>query len=452
MAYAAVASSGNGLADRTPVYGKRAVRSKGSVSLKDLLLSETNAPVFELEYLPEACTVEADGEAIKASLLNKLNRAVKRLKAWRMVTGGVPKADITISHSRVKKLISSADLRNDISFLSVTPDDVLHAVTGGTNPVAALRMGSPGIIVWNLMQVILLAYVVVYVPFRKSFADVDDASCQKHPVFEGIDLFVDTFYLGDLLISACTQTVNEQGKLLSHLKDTVPHYIFSWTFVRDLVPAAPISWIEFVNNADDCNVVSTTSSVGLAKLLRILRIFRILRVLKLFNVKFVNEFLRHLDPNVKTLMGFFLSLVVLVHLLACMFFYTKKDAPDIGMWYVEHGLANGPNRPIRIYLACVYFIVATLATVGYGDIHATQQDERIAMICIMLLGTIVFALIISTASMIVQNSSMDDAAHGSKISKVHEFCHSWQLPENVKYQILDYFLASKVIKTLNPET
>jgi CRP-like cAMP-binding protein len=61
----------------------------------------------------------------------------------------------------------------------------------------------------------------------------------------------------------------------------------------------------------------------------------------------------------------------------------------------------------------------------------------------MLLGTVVFALIISTASMIVQNSSADDAAHGAKIAVVHQFCSSWNISENLKNHILDFLLLSK---------
>jgi hypothetical protein len=43
--------------------------------------------------------------------------------------------------------------------------------------------------------------------------------------------------------------------------------------------------------------------------------------------------------------------------------------------------------------------------VGYGDISADHAQERIVSVIIMLIGTIVFALIISTASMIVQVSA-----------------------------------------------
>jgi hypothetical protein len=71
------------------------------------------------------------------------------------------------------------------------------------------------------------------------------------------------------------------------------------------------------------------------------------------------------------------------------------------------------------------------------------MSERMLAIGIMLMGTIVFALIISTASMIVQSSGADDAAHGAKIAMVHEFCRNWSIYDDLKYEILDFFLSSK---------
>jgi potassium voltage-gated channel Eag-related subfamily H member 1 len=124
--------------------------------------------------------------------------------------------------------------------------------------------------------------------------------------------------------------------------------------------------------------------------------------------------------------------------------YETRHNTTLGR-YEEQGLSSGDNnsRPIRIYLSCVYYIVATLATVGYGDISGDHMEERMLAVAIMLLGTVVFALIISTASMIVQNSSADDAAHGAKIAVVHQFCSSWNISEDLKSHILDFLLLSK---------
>jgi hypothetical protein len=76
-----------------------------------------------------------------------------------------------------------------------------------------------------------------------------------------------------------------------------------------------------------------SNNENLIKLLRIMRIFRILRVFKLFNFDFMNRLSRQIDPNIKTLGTLFAALMVLVHLLACCWFFVKKDSPSIVAWH-----------------------------------------------------------------------------------------------------------------------
>ncbi len=106
-----------------------------------------------------------------------------------------------------------------------------------------------------------------------------------------------------------------------------------------------MSWIEFAASQDcDSQTVAQAIGVGpdsqvrdssndnLIKLLRIMRIFRILRVFKLLNIEFVNRLMRQVDPNFKTLGSLFAALTMLVHLLACLWFYFKKDSQSIDAW------------------------------------------------------------------------------------------------------------------------
>ena len=65
-----------------------------------------------------------------------------------------------------------------------------------------------------------------------------------------------------------------------------------------------------------------------------MRIVRILRVFKLFNFDFMNRLARQIDPNIKTLATLFAALMVLVHMLACFWFFVKKDSPSIVAWRV----------------------------------------------------------------------------------------------------------------------
>jgi hypothetical protein len=315
----------------------------------------------------------------------------------------------------VLQLVTREDVRHDVAKLERSAEKhlelALGAPTSARRLLVALDPASPFMICWNLIQFILFCYVILYIPYRVSFSTVGELffvgnECGKDDVIEGMDLFVDTFYLVDLVISACTQTVNDRGIPMILLKHTIPNYVLSWVFLRDVAPAVPMSWIEFAaSSSQGCNSSTAAQSMGLGpdsssrnsnndnliKLLRIMRIFRILRVFKLLNVEFISRLARLVDPNLKTLGMLFAALTVLVHLLACLWFFIKKDSTSITAWYSlpiltfklfldiifmapnryeEQGLSSGYNRPIRVYLACVYYIIATLATVGFGDISA----------------------------------------------------------------------------------
>ena len=440
-----------GPAAAMPMYG-RSTSSSRSMSLRDVM--EANGANHNEVFSTTDSVLEEESSIQEfPSPMQKFSRALKRLRGMQKFTSSDPQHFKTGSAQwqiQIKQLISRPEVRQHVAFLAPITDIHCDNAPEQASKVSfkslnALRASSPGMIIWNMIQVVLLLYIIIYIPFRVSFANIDDSGCTKAYVVQGIDLFVDTFYLIDLVVSACTQSVNNQGLSLLQLKDTVPHYVWSWVFVRDLAPAIPMSWIEFNMYEIESCASSSGSNVGLAKLLRIMRIFRILRVFKVFNVKFINDSLRHVDPNMKTLVSLFLSLLLLVHFLASIWFFVKKESSSISSWYIEQGLNSGANRPLRVYLTCVYYIAATLATVGFGDVVADHEDERMISMGIMLLGTVVFALIISTASMIVQSANVEESAHGSKIAMVHEFCANWKLNEKMKYEILDFFLSSKDI-------
>lgn len=449
-----------GLQAASPLYGhsRKLASSQQSMSLLDFM---KQSGVDDLLNPTDTPSVPSPA----FNLNQKFNRALRRLHAARKLES--IKSDLqqstdgcAMSYIQIKKLISKPEIRQDVVSASPLLDDHTndaHVIVSKNNVASpkslnALSANSFGMIIWNLIQVVLLLYIITVIPYRFSFANLDNTSCKKEPVLEGIDLFLDTFYILDIVVSACTQSVSDQGIPLLSVKETVPHYLWNWAFVRDLAPAIPMSWIDYAQTNEDCTSSSTVTNAGITKLLRIMRVFRIFRVFKLFHVKFINDNLRNIDPNVKTLATLFTALLFLVHLLASIWFFVKKDSSSISAWYIEQGLDSGDNRSFRVYLSCVYYIVATLATVGFGDIAADHQDERIMSIGIMLLGTVVFALIISTASMIAQNANMDDAAHGSKIALVHEFCSRWKLSEPLKYDILDFFLCSKDIFIENANT
>ena len=56
-----------------------------------------------------------------------------------------------------------------------------------------------------------------------------------------------------------------------------------------------------------------------------------------------------------------------------------------------------------LYIASFYFTVATITTVGYGDIHAYSTNEFIVGIIFKIIGVIGFSFASGMLSAIIQN-------------------------------------------------
>jgi CRP-like cAMP-binding protein len=90
------------------------------------------------------------------------------------------------------------------------------------------------------------------------------------------------------------------------------------------------------------------------------------------------------------------------------------------------------------YISSLYFIITTLTTVGYGDIHGTNDNERVFLVCVMFGGTLIFATIISSASQIVANLGASSNRHNAQLKNVFNFCKKWNVPLRQSNRVIDY--------------
>lgn len=66
----------------------------------------------------------------------------------------------------------------------------------------------------------------------------------------------------------------------------------------------------------------------------------------------------------------------------------------------------------------MYFIVQTVATVGYGDVNPTNTKERIFLICLMLIGVVAFSFIAGSLTSILQAIDEKNSEDGAVDAKI----------------------------------
>ncbi len=75
---------------------------------------------------------------------------------------------------------------------------------------------------------------------------------------------------------------------------------------------------------------------------------------------------------------------MMLHSMACWWYWVARikgfsDETWLGQNYDWVGVLSITGK----YVYCLYFVVTTFATVGYGDIHAYTIPEIIMVMCIM---------------------------------------------------------------------
>ena len=143
------------------------------------------------------------------------------------------------------------------------------------------------------------------------------------------------------------------------------------------------------------------------KMLRGLRMVQMLRLLKLLKLdEYIAALETELKINLKVLkiVKMVMSLLFLMHLLGCFWFYIALTGGYETTWISEYDGGSGLDKPVEVqYLYSIYWALTTLTTVGYGDITPTNDLERLYALAALLVGALVFGYLLSAVGSMMSN-------------------------------------------------
>lgn len=100
-----------------------------------------------------------------------------------------------------------------------------------------------------------------------------------------------------------------------------------------------------------------------------------------------------------------------------------EDSPDNWIWWT--GMQD--SSEFELYIASAYFIVTTIATVGYGDITPLTVTEWIFCIFIMLLGVTGFSFATGSLSSLMSNIDTASAKLKSYMSMADQIKRNYNI-------------------------
>ena len=298
------------------------------------------------------------------------------------------------------------------------------------------------LILFDMILFFFSIYAIIFSPIDFAFTiDKIPNLLSKSSI---MDFTIDFFFFIDLFIGFFTAYYNFDEQLITNNRLIIKNYLKGWFFIN-LISGIPLNSIFKIMDYYKKNnsiVHSFTNDKW-----KILQLFQLFRLLKLFKSFTYNSFIQLIHRKIKRIDDLLLKWFILymslflffvsVHLLSCIFiFLSQLDFPN---WISVNQLQFQKNK-IDIYITSLYYICATVFTIGYGDIISISLYERIFNLILLVVGIIIYSFFVSALSNYVQNVD----------SKVLEYRNKIEILQNIKvnYEEMPQELFNKISQFL----
>ncbi|KAJ7427156.1 Potassium voltage-gated channel subfamily H member 2 [Willisornis vidua] len=302
---------------------------------------------------------------------------------------------------------------------------------------------SPFKAVWDWLILLLVIYTAVFTPYSAAFLLNEEQVEEKRwdcsytcDPLNIIDLIVDIMFIVDIVINFRTTYVNVNDEVVSHPGKIAIHYFKGW-FLIDMVAAIPFDLLIFRSGSDE-----TTTLIGLLKTARLLRLVRVARKLD-----------RYSEYGAAVLFLLMCTFALIAHWLACIWYaignverpymehkigWLDNLGDQIGKRYNDSDLSSGPSIKDK-YVTALYFTFSSLTSVGFGNVSPNTNSEKIFSICVMLIGSLMYASIFGNVSAIIQRLYSGTARYHTQMLRVKEFIRFHQIPNPLRQRLEEYF-------------
>ena len=251
--------------------------------------------------------------------------------------------------------------------------------------------------IWFIMLDIILLCIIVFMPFFIAFPDSISP--------KGIYWFylIDFFHILDIIVNFNTADYDLNGEMITNRKLICKNYLKLWFWV-DFISILPVEFFikSLIQHPDNTRITTYQKMykiISLQKLNRLVKLFQVFHKKSSYSFKYLNESaLITLFKQFGDLIKYFFSLIIFCHVSACLF-YLITFFDDQNNFDRDNSLIDLSTKDK--YLTCLYWVVQTVITVGYGDIKLRGQSEQTFAILLMICGVLFVSVTVSLISEIL---------------------------------------------------
>lgn len=217
--------------------------------------------------------------------------------------------------------------------------------------------------------------------------------------------FISTFFIGFF----------EEDEIIFSFKYIALNYTMFGSFFMDIVVIIPVSSIIFIIQSNyPCSEVNSSMSYSSAvaflqnaKWIRMLALFKLWNLIDfiLFQIIKLEEYGEQAKKLIilKVVAFFFLAL----HIISCFWIFIGFSNREMRSSWIYKSNYDDESE-MYIYFSSLYYNMATILSIGYGDIIPVCNNERLYICILMFISTHFYSLIISRLSNVIYEKSKKD--------------------------------------------
>ncbi|XP_021925170.1 potassium voltage-gated channel protein eag [Zootermopsis nevadensis] len=326
--------------------------------------------------------------------------------------------------------------------------------------------------IWDWIILCLTFYTAIMVPYNVAFKNKtsEDVSLLV------VDSIVDVIFFIDIVLNFHTTFVGPGGEVVSDPKVIRMNYLKSW-FIIDLLSCLPYDVFNAFDHDEDVSSTMPSDGVdcgnsvneaaasvdafgqdGIGSLFSALKVVRLLRLGRV-----VRKLDRYLEYGAAMLILLLCFYMLVAHWLACIWYSIGRSDADNGVQYSwlwklanvtqspysyiwsndtnSPELINGPSRK-TMYVTALYFTMTCMTSVGFGNVAAETDNEKIFTICMMIIAALLYATIFGHVTTIIQQMTSATAKYHDMLNNVREFMKLHEVPKALSERVMDYVVST----------
>eukprot|EP00746_Dinoflagellata_sp_MGD_P029007 gnl/MRDRNA2_/MRDRNA2_16862_c0_seq1.p1 gnl/MRDRNA2_/MRDRNA2_16862_c0~~gnl/MRDRNA2_/MRDRNA2_16862_c0_seq1.p1 ORF type:complete len:618 (-),score=71.34 gnl/MRDRNA2_/MRDRNA2_16862_c0_seq1:249-2039(-) len=275
------------------------------------------------------------------------------------------------------------------------------------------------------------------------------------------EVVMNTIFLVDLIIAFLTGFFEffdcqepDSLYLVLDLAAISQKYLKSW-FLMDLVASFPFSWLIATDLLTETSL--TWRIINVLQMLRGARAFRFAKLIRTLQLAKLKTWMDVMESFIEarpqrvfawTLFRIVGVLMFVTHINACLWYAVGEmyegvypPLPDgTPSSWTQVFIPEYITKPQEKYVYALHFALATLTSVGYGDISPTNIKEHIFTLFLLVNSAVIFAGVLTILNSLI--AQLYDASNAKRVANQQLMTYmQWRnLPHALQRTVKQYFL------------